>query len=528
MADEIIDSSMGFGRRAGKEQTMEYLLGIDVGTSGTKTVLFDTDGAAVSSRTFEYSMYQERNGWAEQDPADWWEATVKGIRGVLEEARIAPEQIRGIGLSGQMHGLVMLDAAGAPLRRSIIWCDQRTGREVEEMNRILTPEKIIEITANPAVTGFTAAKILWVKKNEPEIYAKCAHILLPKDYIRYKLTGEFATEVSDASGMQLMDVAKRTWSDEILDAFEIDRKLLGRMYESPDITGEVSGPAAAETGLAPGTVVVGGAGDNPAAAVGTGIVSEGSAFTTIGSSAVVYAISDRVAIDQKGRIHSLCASVPGKWTVMSCTQAAGLSLQWLRNHVCTEEMRRAKEEGVDPYVVMTALAAQVPIGAEKLLYLPYLMGERSPHPDPDCRGVFFGLSAMHDRSHLIRAVMEGISYSQWECVEVFREMGVSVADMMICGGGGRSALWRQMLADMYGCPVSTIESDQGGALGAAILAGVGSGVYSDLETACRRLVRKKEVHQPDETNHREYEKFFAVYKNLYLTLRDQFKELSAL
>ena len=504
---------------------MEYLLGIDIGTSGTKTVLFDRDANPITAKTFEYPLYQEQNGWAEQEPEDWWNAVVQGVQAVLQASGVDVADIKGIGLSGQMHGLVMLDENGEVLRRSIIWCDQRTGEEVEDMNRMLGAEKIIQITANPAVTGFTAAKILWVKKHEPELYAKCAHILLPKDYIRYKLTGEYATEVSDASGMQLMDVAKRTWSDEILEGLGIEKRLLGKMYESQDVTGEVHQEAAALTGIAAGKIVVGGAGDNPAAAIGTGIVSQGKAFTTIGTSAVVYAVSDRMALDPKGRVHTLCASVPGKWTVMSCTQAAGLSLQWLRNHVCTPEMAEAAEKGVDPYEIMTAEAARVPIGSEKLIYLPYLMGERSPHPDPDCRGVFFGLSAMHERPHLIRSVMEGISFSQWECVEVFREMGVPIEDMMICGGGGRSPFWRQMLADMYGCSVSTVQSDQGGALGAAILAGVGAGIYPDLETACDALVRKKDSSEPNMAANGAYAKYFTLYKELYRTLFQSFKDL---
>ncbi|QHI72986.1 xylulokinase [Aminipila terrae] len=507
---------------------MEYLLGIDIGTSGTKTVLFDTDANTVSSKTCEYPLYQEQNGWAEQDPLDWWKATAEGIQYVITQSRVNPKDIKGIGLSGQMHGLVMLDSDGLPLRRSIIWCDQRTGKEVEDMNRLLTPEKLIDITANPALTGFTAAKILWVRKNEPEVYKQCAHILLPKDYIRYKLTGDFATEVSDASGMQLMDVSKRDWSDEVLDTLEINRGLLGKMYESPDITGQVHQGAAAETGLMAGTIVVGGAGDNPAAAIGTGIVSEGSAFTTIGTSGVVYAISDKVAIDKKGRVHTLCASVPGKWTVMSCTQGAGLSLQWLRNNVCSNEVAEAKEKGVDPYEIMTAMAAKVPVGADRLVYLPYLMGERSPHPDPDCRGTFFGLSAIHETKHLIRAVLEGVAYSQLECVDVFREMGVNINDMMICGGGARSDMWRQMFADMYQCPVSTIQAEQGGALGAAILAGIGAGVYKDLESTCKKLILKKSIQEPIKSNSMEYQKYYKLYKELYITLFDSYKKLAAL
>ena len=507
---------------------MKYLLGIDIGTSGTKTVLFDTEGNAAASATYEYPLYQEHNGWAEQEPLDWWNAVKNGINDVIQSSGVSSADIKGIGLSGQMHGLVMLDQDGNVLRRSIIWCDQRTSEEVEDMNRIIGEKKLIEIAANPAMTGFTAAKILWVKKHEPELYQQCAHILLPKDYIRYMLTGEYATEVSDASGMQLMDVPNRCWSEEILKFLDIDINLLGKMYESQEITGTVTAQAAKETNLLAGTPVVGGAGDNPAAAIGTGIVKEGRAFTTIGTSGVVYAVSDKVSIDPKGRVHTLCASVPGKWTVMSCTQAAGLSLQWFRNNFCSQEMEQAKVEGVDPYVIMGVEAERIPIGCEGIVYLPYLMGERSPHPDPDCRGTFLGLSAMHTKAHLIRAVMEGVAYSQCECVDVFREMGVNINDMMVCGGGGRSPLWRQMLADMYHCPVSTIVADQGPALGAAILAGVGVGIYSSLEEACDKLIQRKQTQQPIEKNGVKYRKYLEIYQKAYLSLKDTFKALTKL
>lgn len=507
---------------------MALLLGIDLGTSGTKTVLFDEQGRPVSAHTVEYPMFQPRNGWAEQDPEDWWQAAVQGIRAVLEKSGVSPADVAGVGLSGQMHGLVMLDREGNVLRPSIIWCDQRTGEQVAEMDRRMGTKRIIEITANPPMTGFTAAKILWVSKNEPELFKKCAHILLPKDYIRYKLTGEFATEVSDAAGMQLMDVPKRAWSREMLDMLEIPESLLATMHESPDVTGKVHSKAAALTGLASGTPVVGGAGDNAAAAVGTGVVKAGRAFTTLGTSGVVYAVSDAVSIDPKGRVHTLCASVPGKWTVMSCTQAAGLSLRWLRDTCCQAEAAEAEKRGVDPYVVMTEKAQDVPIGAHGLLYLPYLMGERSPHPDPDCRGVFFGLSAMHGRSHLIRAVMEGVAYSQAECVEVFREMNVPIASMVATGGGGRSSLWRQMLADLYGCTVSTIPADEGPALGAAILAGVGTGVYESVEAACDRIVKTGNELPPIPENAKAYEGYFRLYKKLYGSLREDYRELAAL
>ncbi|MCL2124751.1 MAG: xylulokinase [Oscillospiraceae bacterium] len=507
---------------------MKYLLGIDIGTSGTKTVLFDESGIPQAKTTIEYPMRQPRNGWAEQDPDDWWNAVASGIKAVLAAEPHIAEDIAAIGLSGQMHGLVMLDKHGKVLRPSIIWCDQRTGAECEQMKNIVGEKRILEITANPPMTGFTASKILWVQNNEPDIYAKCAHILLPKDYIRYKLTGEYATEVSDASGMQLMDVAGRCWSGEILEKLHIDRALLGAMHESPDVTGTVHKEASDATGIIVGTPVVGGAGDNPAAAIGTGIVKEGSAFTSIGTSAVIYAVSDEPRIDMKGRVHSLCASVPGKWTVMSCTQAAGLSLRWLRDTCCVPEIEKSAEQGIDPYEIMTSMASNISPGSLGLIFLPYLMGERSPHPDPNCRGVFFGLSAIHGREHMIRAVMEGVAFSQLECVEVFREMGVPVSDMTATGGGARSALWRKMLADLYGCPVTGLSSDEGGALGAALLAGVGAGVYASVEQAADICVAKTAAMENDDSMHRQYMPYYDLYKRLYKVLKPEFGSLATL
>ena len=507
---------------------MQYLLGVDLGTSGTKTVLFDLVGNAICSKTIEYPLFQPANGWAEQDPSDWWNATCDGIKYVINKSGIDAAEISGIGLSGQMHGLVMLDKNGGVLRKSIIWCDQRTANECQQMNNLIGEKRLIEITANPALTGFTASKVLWVQNHEPELYEKCAHILLPKDYIRYMLTGEYATEMSDASGMQLMDIPKRCWSDELLTKFKIDKSMLGKLYESPDVTGMVHRRAAELTGLREGTIVVGGAADNSAAAVGTGVVRAGNAFTTLGTSGVIYAISDDVSIDLQGRVHTLCSAVPGKWTVMSCTLAAGLSLKWLRDNCCSEEMIEAMKLGVDPYVVMDSLAEKVMPGAGGLLYLPYLMGERSPHPDPYCRGVFFGLSASHNRANMIRAVMEGVAYSQRECVDVFKEMRVNVEDMIACGGGGRSSVWRQMLSDMYGCPVSTIQADEGPALGVAILAGVGAGIYDSIENACDNLVIKKSIQKPNLATRKVYEEYYQLYKKLYSDLQESFKHLAKL
>nr|QGT51409.1 xylulokinase [uncultured Spirochaetaceae bacterium] len=505
---------------------MAYLIGVDLGTSGTKTVLFAEDGTVAASCTIEYPLYQPQNGWAEQDPLDWWNAVCGTTKAVIAKAGISAGEIKGVGLSGQMHGLVMLDKGGSVLRKSIIWCDQRTAKECEEITQKVGAENLIKITANPALTGFTASKIMWVKNNEPEIYEKCAHILLPKDFIRYKLTGEFATEVSDASGMQLLDVPNRKWSEQVLDALGIDKSLLGKVYESPEITGKVTKAASETTGLAEGTAVVGGAGDNAAAAVGTGTVFDGKAFTTIGTSGVVFAHTSKLSIDPKGRVHTFCCAVPGAWHVMGVTQGAGLSLKWFRDNFCHEEMVAAAGMKKDPYFLMDKQAEQIPIGSDRLLYLPYLMGERTPHLDPNCRGVFFGLSAMHTRQHLLRAVMEGVTFSQRDSVEVLREMGVSIDEMLACGGGGSSALWRQMLADVYGCPVKTVVSKEGPALGVAILAGAGTGVYSSVQDGCAAVIKTNPPQNPISQNSAEYEKFYNIYRALYPALKNNFSDLA--
>lgn len=507
---------------------MAYLIGVDLGTSGTKTVLFAEDGTVAASCTIEYPLYQPQNGWAEQDPLDWWNAVCGTTKAVIAKAGISASEIKGVGLSGQMHGLVMLDKSGNVLRKSIIWCDQRTAKECEEITQKVGAGNLIKITANPALTGFTASKIMWVKNNEPEIYEKCAHILLPKDFIRYKLTGEFATEVSDASGMQLLDVPNRKWSDQVLDALQIEKSLLGKVYESPEITGKVTKAASDLTGLAEGTAVVGGAGDNAAAAVGTGTVQDGRAFTTIGTSGVVFAHTSKLSIDPKGRVHTFCCAVPGAWHVMGVTQGAGLSLKWFRDNFCHEEMIAAAGMKKDPYFLMDKQAEQIPIGSDRLLYLPYLMGERTPHLDPNCRGVFFGLSAMHTRQHLLRAVMEGVTFSQRDSVEVLREMGVSINEMLACGGGGSSPLWRQMLADVYDCPVKTVVSKEGPALGVAILAGAGTGVYSSVQDGCAAVIKTNPPQNPISQNSAEYEKFYNIYRALYPALKNNFSELAKL
>ncbi len=510
-----------------KENTnMAYILGVDIGTSGTKTVLFSEDGTPVASATYEYPLYTPQNGYAEQEPLDWWNASVNGIKDVITESKVSPDDIKGVGLSGQMHGLVMLDADNQPIRKSIIWCDQRTAKEVVEITDKVGADRMIEITANPAITGFTAAKIMWVKNNEPQNYEKCRHILLPKDYIRFMLTGEYATEVSDASGMQLLDIPNRCWSDEVLNKLGIDKSLLAKVYESPEITGTITKKAAELTGLKAGTPVVGGAGDNAAAAVGTGVVEDGKAFTTIGSSGVVFAHTSNISIDKKGRVHTFCCAVPGCWHVMGVTQSAGLSLKWFRDNFAWSEMETALSMGVDPYYLMDKEAGSVPIGANRLLYMPYLNGERTPHLDPNARGVFFGLSTMHKKKEMLRAVMEGVSYSLRDCVEVMREMDINVSDMMACGGGGTSPLWRQMLADLYGCQVKTTQNKEGPALGVALLAAVGAGIYKSVPEACRAVIKPEKIQEPIAENTAEYEKVYAMYRKLYPAMKQCFAELA--
>lgn len=507
---------------------MNYLIGIDVGTSATKTVLFDENGTVVCSASAEYPLYQPQNGWAEQNPKDWKDAVLKTLRQTVDGSDVSGEDIKGIGISGQMHGLVMLDEAGEVIRPSIIWCDQRTGEEVEDMLKAMPRERWIEITANPPLTGWTAAKILWVRKHEPELFVRCRRILLPKDYIRYVLTGVFATEVSDASGMQLLNVPDRRWSREVLEALNLDEALFGKVYESCEVTGTLLPEIARMTGLPEQTKVVGGAGDNAAAAVGTGIVRDKTAFTTIGTSGVVFAHTSRISIDPKGRVHTCCAAVPGTWHIMGVTQGAGLSLKWFKDQFCQDYVAEANKQGCDVYDLINKDVENVVPGSDKLIYLPYLMGERTPHLDPDCRGVFFGLSAVHTKKHLLRAVMEGVAYSLCDCNEILKEMGVEVAKMMACGGGGRSPVWRQMLADLYGCTVKILEQEEGPALGAAILAGVGCGVYADVETACDRLIREKSSTEPVKEEAEIYGEYHRLYQSLYGSLKDEYKALAKL
>jgi len=505
---------------------MTYLLGIDIGTSGTKTVLFDTYGNAVANALEEYPMYQPHVGWAEQRPEDWWKATVNTIREVISKSGIKSEKIKGVGLSGQMHGLVLIDKGYNVLRPSIIWCDQRTGEECEQITQLVGKERLIEITANPALTGFTASKVMWVKKHEPEIYEKTYKILLPKDYIRFMLTGEFATEVSDASGTQFLNIAERNWSNEMLSKLDIDKSLLPKVYESQEISGKISSYASKLTGLQQGTPVVGGAGDQAAGAVGNGIVKTGVVSSTIGTSGVVFACTDKLTIDPQGRVHTFCHAVPNTWHVMGVTQGAGLSLRWMRDNFFMAEKEAADLIEISPYFLMEQQAEKVKPGCDGLIYLPYLMGERTPHLDPEARGVFFGLSARHTRRDLLRAVMEGVSYSLTDCLEIIKSMGIEVNEVRASGGGGKSKLWRQMQADMFNTDIVTINSSEGPALGVALLAGVGAGVYNSVQEACEIAIKSVSIQKPIPENTSIYRKYYKVYRALYQSLKDQFKAIA--
>ena len=505
---------------------MNYLIGVDIGTSGTKAVLFDEYGAIIASALSEYPLYQPKNGWAEQEPIDWWTGSYTAIREVMAKAGAKPSSVKGIGLSGQMHGLVMLDKEDKVIRPAIIWCDQRTEAECAQITELVGRDKLMEITANPAITGFTASKIMWVKNNEPENFEKCVKIMLPKDYIRYKMTGEFATDVSDASGMQLLDIAKRQWSPLVCEKLGIDLKLLGKVYESCEATGKLTKSAAELCGLEEGVIVAGGAGDQAASAVGNGIVREGIVSATIGTSGVVFAHMDKMTVDPLGRVHTFCHAVPGAWHIMGVTQGAGLSFQWLRDNFFSDEKGSAALLGEDPNALLDRIAARVPAGANNLLFLPYLMGERTPHLDADCRGTFFGISAIHTKADFLRAVLEGVIYSLNDCMSIIKSMDVSPSFVYASGGGAKSSLWRQMMADTFDMKVAVNSTTEGGALGVAILAGVASGVYSSVQEACGALVKESKSLMPDGANTAKYAGMYKLYTELYPALKNSYKALA--
>ncbi len=503
----------------------ELLLGIDIGTSSSRALLLSADGSTVAAATGEYTFETPRPLWAEQDPADWWTATVGAIRQVLATAGVTAEEIVGVGLTGQMHGLVLLDAAGRVLRPCIMWNDQRTGPQCAAITARLGLPRLLDLIANPLLPGFTAPKIVWVREHEPEVYAQVAHVLLPKDYIRYRLTGEFATEVSDASGTALLDVRRRRWSDEMLAALDIPAAWLPACYESPVASTQISAEAAEATGLRAGTPVVGGGGDQAAGAVGSGIVQQGIVSVTLGTSGVVFAATEQFLLEPEGRLHAFCHAVPEQWHLMGVMLSAAGSLRWYRDALGGAELAQAAVNGTDVYDLLSAQAAQAPPGCEGLIFLPYLTGERTPYPDPDARGAYFGLTLRHGKPHLIRAVLEGVAYGLRDSLELMRGMGVAIKQVRVSGGGARSALWRQILADVFNAEIVGTNVNEGAAFGAALLVGVGTGLYPDVRTACEAMIYTTNRVAPGPAA-RVYADYYPIYRALYPALAPQFQAVS--
>ncbi len=500
---------------------MAYFMGIDVGTTGTRAVIVRPDGHLIGAATGEHQpMRMEHPGWAEQDPEDWWQATTTAVCGALNAAQLKGSDIAAVGLSGQMHGVALLDSARAVLRPALIWCDQRSQVQCDRITQKVGAERLIQLVLNPALTGFSAPKLLWVREHEPQLFGRVAHFLLPKDFVRFRLTGEFATDVSDASGTLLFDVAHRRWSGEMLSALELDAHILPRAFESPAVTGQITRETALLTGLSAGTPVVAGAGDQAASAVGNGIIKPGISSATIGTSGVIFAYTDSPKLDPQGRIHTFCHAVPGKWHVMGVTQGAGLSLRWFRDQFGSGESWYAERIGSDPYELIIREAERVPPGSEGLLFLPYLMGERTPHLDARARGVWFGLTAAHTRAHLVRSILEGVAFSLRDSLEIFKELGIPVEHVRASGGGSRSFLWRAIQADIYGKEVVTLETSEGSAFGAALLAGVGAGEYSSVEESARAAIQIGERLSPRKENSEAYSRLYAIYRSLYPAVKE--------
>jgi len=493
-------------------------LGIDVGTGGTRAVLIDESGRVLGSATSEHEPISVPHiGWAEQRPQDWWRASCAAIRECLDRTVTGAEEISSIGLTGQMHGMVLLDAGGEVLRPAIIWCDQRTEEQSRAITEKIGADRLIQLTANPALTNFTLTKIWWVQQHEPQVWSRVRTILLPKDYVRFKLTGARAIDVADASGTLLFDVVKRRWSAEMMAASRITADQLPTALESPEISGRISSDGARLSGLREDTPVIAGAGDQAAGAVGIGIVRPGAVSATIGTSGVVFAATSAPTLDPRGRIHTFCHAVPGRWHVMGVTQAAGYSLRWFRDQLANSVS----------YDQLTSEAANTPAGADGLLWLPYLMGERTPHLDPDARGALVGLTAQHTRGHVVRAILEGVAFSLRDALTIFEELRLPVNSMRVGGGGARSSLWRQIQADVYGMPVEMLEAEEGAAYGAALLAGVGVGVWSSVDEACETAVRVAQCVPHDTKRAGKMKQRYAEYRKLYPALRESFQDAKA-
>jgi len=493
-----------------------------VGTGGTRALILGEEGRVVASATEEHAPFASPEiGWAEQHPEDWWRACCVAIPKALKSSGLGAGDIACVGFSGQMHGAVMLDEQGKVVRPALIWCDVRTEPQCRELTEKIGAAQVIQATCNPALVNFTLTKLMWVREHEPENWKRVRSIMLPKDYVRFRMTGERATDVADASGTLLLDVAHRRWSQVMVDAAGVDERFLPALFESPDVCGSVNADGARATGLREGTPVVAGAGDQAAGAVGMGIVAPGTVSATIGTSGVVFAAAERPALEPQGRLHTFCHAIPGRWHAMGVTQAAGLSLRWFRDQFGVGMSDTKGKAGArDPYELLTDEAEKVPPGCEGLLWAPYLMGERTPHLDPSARGALVGLTASHTRAHVIRSILEGVALSLRDTFTLFDEMKVAVKKIRLGGGGARSPLWRQIQADVYGREVEIVEADEGAAYGAAILAGVGARVWNSVDEACSAVVRVAATipPQPDAVNMMNAS--YARYRRLYPAIKN--------
>ncbi|MCE9645313.1 MAG: xylulokinase [Chloroflexi bacterium] len=495
---------------------MDYLLGIDTSTTSSKALLIDLQGNLIAVASSPHTLQTPKPLWSEQDPREWWQAVSASIKLVLEKAGVGTERIAAVGLTGQMHGLVLLDGQGQVLRPAILWNDQRTQSQCDEIHQRIGRERFIQITGNVALTGFTAPKILWVKENEPEVYAKAKHVLLPKDYIRYKLTGEYAMDKADGAGTVLFDLKSRTWSAEILKALDIDPAWMPPVFEGPVFTGKVTEEAASITGLKAGTPVVAGGGDQAAQAVGVGAVEPGIVGLTVGTSGVIFATTPSALVEPQGRLHAFCHAVPGMWHFMGVMLSAAGSLQWYRDSL-------APEMSFDD---LLAEAETVPAGSEGLQFLPYLSGERTPYPDPLARGAFIGLTLRHGRAHMTRAVLEGVSFGLKDSFTLIQNAGLGKIDQVRASGGGtKGALWRQILASVLEAELVTVNTTEGAAYGAALLAGVGAGAWPDVQSACKSCIKITGSTLPDPSQLQAYRKSYALYQELYPALRSSFEKM---
>lgn len=498
---------------------LPLMLGLDLGTTGARAGVIDSSGRVLSSAFEEYGTSTPRPGWAEQEPADWWGASAAAIRSAVGKSGARASDIRGVGVSGQMHGSVLLDAGLDAVAPCIIWCDQRASAQCERITREVGNETLAELAGNRALPGFTAPKILWMMEHEPGTFARVRHIMLPKDYINLQLTGALGTDASDASGTLLFDIRQRAWSDGMLDWLHIEREWLPDVLESPEPLGSVTPEASSATGLAAGTPVAAGGADNACSAIGMGVVGEGLMAVSTGSSGTVLAPTGSPRVDEQMLLHSFCHAVPGTWYLMGVMLSAGLSLSWFRDELGEPEVGEAARAGRDPYQLLDETASQAPPGCEGLVFLPYLTGERTPHPDPDARGVLYGIDLTKKRAHVVRAVMEGVVFGLADSVSLMLETGVEMHSVVSGGGGSRSELWRRMQADVFGMPIAAAGEPESAMLGAALLGGVAGGVFEDVAQACANAVNNDEPIEPDPETREAYSSSYDTFRRLYPALR---------